>query len=187
MAIGRMAEANDYFAASVLPPYSTLVYSRLISTRMRDKPPTSYFVTWVNDATEKGPPPPASPAGRGVDSALGRVSFRAFWGCNSSLSAHGTPCPCVVSIHRPPHSHTLTIQSPRVCFASVFAVTRSWENTSLLCQVDSEASLDSWAHALDEDVDLRPQQSEEDRAKVDIELKAKEVWSTREEGLWGGL
>eukprot|EP00903_Cladosiphon_okamuranus_P007599 g7370.t1 len=63
----------------------------------------------------------------------------------------------------------------------------SWENTSLLCQVDSEASLDSWAHALDEDVDLRPQQSEEDRAKVDIELKAKEAWSTREEGLWGGL
>ncbi|CAB1096165.1 unnamed protein product [Ectocarpus sp. CCAP 1310/34] len=63
----------------------------------------------------------------------------------------------------------------------------SWEDTSLLCQVDSEASLDSWAHAIDETVDLRPQQSEEDRAKVDIELKAKEAWTTREEGLWGGL
>lgn len=65
----------------------------------------------------------------------------------------------------------------------------SWENTSLLCQVDSEASLESWAHALDEAVDLRPQQvqSEEDKAKVDIELKAKEAWTTREDGLWGGL
>ncbi|CAN0013936.1 unnamed protein product [Ectocarpus sp. 13 AM-2016] len=63
----------------------------------------------------------------------------------------------------------------------------SWEDTSLLCQVDSEASLDSWAHAIDETVDLRPQQPEEDRAKVDIELKAKEAWTTREEGLWGGL
>lgn len=66
-------------------------------------------------------------------------------------------------------------------------VHNSWENTSLLCQVDSEAALEGWAHAIDEDVDLRPQQSELERAKVDIELKAKEAWSTREEELWGGL
>ncbi|CAN0046172.1 unnamed protein product [Scytosiphon promiscuus] len=65
----------------------------------------------------------------------------------------------------------------------------SWENTSLLCQVESESSLESWTHAIDEGVDLRPQQdqSEEDKAKVDIELKAKEAWNIREEGLWGGL
>lgn len=63
----------------------------------------------------------------------------------------------------------------------------SWENTSLLCQVDSETALESWARAIDEDVDLRPQQSELERAKVNIELKAKQAWSTREEELWGGL
>lgn len=64
---------------------------------------------------------------------------------------------------------------------------RSWEDTSLLCQVESEASLQSWAPALDEAVDLRPQQTELDRAKVDIELKAKQEWTSREEGIWGGL
>ena len=53
--------------------------------------------------------------------------------------------------------------------------------------MDSDASLESWALALDESVDLRPQQSELDRAKVDIELKAKEEWTSREEGIWGGL
>lgn len=63
----------------------------------------------------------------------------------------------------------------------------SWDDSSLLCQVESEKSLESWAHALDEDVDLRPQQTEQERAKVDIELKAKEAWTSREEGIWGGL
>lgn len=68
-----------------------------------------------------------------------------------------------------------------------FVLYGSWEDSSLLCQVESEKSLESWAHALDEDVDLRPQQTEQERAKVDIELKAKEAWTSREEGIWGGL
>jgi len=84
------------------------------------------------------------------------------------------------SLTLPPRPHTSLLFPAALPYSS-------WDNTSLLCQVDSEASLDSWARALDENVDLRPQQSEEDRAKVDIELKAKEMWNTRQEGLWGGL
>lgn len=73
------------------------------------------------------------------------------------------------------------------CFLTCFCVLLSWEDMSLLCQVESDSALESWAHAIDEDVDLRPLQSETDRAKVDIELKAKETWNLRQEGLWGGL
>ncbi|CAM9947837.1 unnamed protein product [Ascophyllum nodosum] len=63
----------------------------------------------------------------------------------------------------------------------------TWEKNSLLCQVQSEALLESWAYALDEDTDLRPQQTKQERAKLDIEIKAKEVWTSREEDVWGGL
>lgn len=75
----------------------------------------------------------------------------------------------------------------RRCFGPCHGSPCSWENTSLLCEVESDADLESWAHAIAEDVDLRPMQSELDRAKVDIELKAKEAWTSREEGIWGGL